>query len=217
MSKIQESFFEDVKEEDIEQEEVKVESKYSLMFAFRPSVGSRERRIFLAHVPFYNIYKKLISICENGMMIGNVSDYVFRFKIDKYECDFGVDDKKSDIDSYITQILDAIGEKKAKSWGHTLLDMEYYIEFHRDSSLTQQEFCQSMTALNRWVVYAMHNFRVLDSSQKIYSEIKLLRDGYTLVKNDTERVGIYGELVADLWKKIYEREYDVSKKESIYL
>jgi hypothetical protein len=70
-------------------------------------------------------------------MIGNVSDYVFRFKIDKYECDFGVNDKKSDIDSYITQILDAIGEKKAKSWGHTLLDMEYYIEFHRDSSLTQ--------------------------------------------------------------------------------
>jgi hypothetical protein len=30
-------------------------------------------------------------------------------------------------------------------------------------------------------------------------------------------VGIYGELVADLWKKMYEREYDVSKKESIYL
>lgn len=210
---INEDFFDEMNTE-VDVENTSETGVYEMSISFSTTLGSRNIRLFVAHIPFENMFGRFMYIMKSCSFV-TVDEFentiVISNKDNTYTQDFGADFEKGAISEYITQHSDVFFFRMGINATITIASV-YKVKFLYES-VNKREYSKDCCSILNVASMIESNMKLLSKYQNSPSvTIKpvLLKDGSSFVEYDE----YLGSDNMDFLKKFFAAVYKEMESET---
>ena len=203
---LNEDFFDEMNNP-VDVENAVTDGTYEMQLSFSTSLGSRNIRLFVAHIPFENMFRNFMQIMKSCSFMTTddfVNTIIVSNKEKTYTQDFGVNFKKGVISEYITTHSDVFFHRMGVNATVTVTSV-YKVKFVYES-VSKREYAKDCCNILNVISTIESNMKLLSKYQdspSITIKPVLLKDGNSFVEYDE----YLGSGNMDYWKKFFASVY----------